>query len=68
VVNLIPYNPQRDAAYRTPLETSVTRFMMRLRGQGIFAKRRLTRGSTLMGACGQLGNPDLHRRPLTDCR
>jgi 23S rRNA (adenine2503-C2)-methyltransferase len=56
VVNLIPYNPQRDAAYETPSESSVKQFSLRLRDKGVFVKRRLTRGRTLMGACGQLGN------------
>ncbi|HXQ20901.1 MAG TPA: 23S rRNA (adenine(2503)-C(2))-methyltransferase RlmN [Candidatus Acidoferrales bacterium] len=63
VVNVIPYNPQRDAAYATPSEDIVLRFMLRLRDQGIFVKRRITRGRDLMGACGQLGNPALRRRP-----
>jgi 23S rRNA (adenine2503-C2)-methyltransferase len=57
VVNLIPYNPQRDAAYATPSEETVLRFMRRLRERGIFVKRRITQGRDLMGACGQLGNP-----------
>jgi len=63
VVNLIPYNPQRDAAYATPPEETVMRFFARLRSRGIFVKRRLTHGRDLMGACGQLGNPALRRRP-----
>ena len=61
VVNLIPYNPQRDAAYETPSETTILRFMQELRSLGIFVKRRLPRGRDLMGACGQLGNPLLAR-------
>jgi 23S rRNA (adenine2503-C2)-methyltransferase len=62
VVNLIPYNPQRDAAYATPSEDAVLRFMRRLRDHGIFVKRRITQGRDLMGACGQLGNPALRRQ------
>jgi 23S rRNA (adenine2503-C2)-methyltransferase len=61
VVNLIPYNPQRDAVYATPPEATVLRFMRDLREQHIFVKRRLPRGRDLMGACGQLGNPLLAR-------
>lgn len=61
VVNLIPYNPQRDAAYETPDEATIMRFMAELRRNRIFVKRRLTRGRDLMGACGQLGNPALRR-------
>jgi 23S rRNA (adenine2503-C2)-methyltransferase len=56
VVNLIPYNPQRDATYETPSEETVARFFAHLRSRGIFVKRRLTHGRDLMGACGQLGN------------
>ncbi len=61
VVNLIPYNPQRDALYETPDENRVLAFYNELRGRGIFAKRRLTYGRDLMGACGQLGNPTIRR-------
>jgi len=61
VVNLIPYNPQRDAPYEAPSEATVFAFLRRLRAQGIFVKRRITYGQDLMGACGQLGNPALRR-------
>jgi 23S rRNA (adenine2503-C2)-methyltransferase len=63
VVNLIPYNPQSDAAYAAPDDETITRFLRRLRAGGIFVKRRVTQGRKLMGACGQLGNPALRRRP-----
>jgi 23S rRNA (adenine2503-C2)-methyltransferase len=62
VVNLIPYNPQRDAAYAAPADDTVTAFLRRLRANGIFAKWRVTQGRNLMGACGQLGNAALRRR------
>ena len=55
VVNLIPYNPQRDAAYETPSDDTIMTFLRRLRAHGIFVKRRVTHGRDLMGACGQLG-------------
>jgi 23S rRNA (adenine2503-C2)-methyltransferase len=67
VVNLIPYNPQRDAAYATPSEDTVLRFLRRLRSHGIFVKRRVTQGRDLMGACGQLGNSEV-RRLVAGCR
>jgi len=63
IVNLIPYNPQRDAAYETPDEAAIFRFMAELRRNHIFVKRRLTHGRDLMGACGQLGNPALRKSP-----
>jgi 23S rRNA (adenine2503-C2)-methyltransferase len=61
VVNLIPYNPQRDAPYATPSDDTIQRFLHRLRAHGIFVKRRVTQGRDLMGACGQLGNPEIRR-------
>jgi 23S rRNA (adenine2503-C2)-methyltransferase len=45
VVNLIPYNPQREA-----------RFAAELRRCDTFVTRRLAKGRDLLGACGQLGN------------
>jgi len=57
VVNLIPYNPQRDAAYAPPEGATMLAFLRRLRTRGIFVKRRVTQGCNVMGACGQLGNP-----------
>jgi 23S rRNA (adenine2503-C2)-methyltransferase len=61
VVNLIPYNPQRDASYDAPDNDTIGVFLRRLRANGIFVKRRVTQGRKLMGACGQLGNPALGR-------
>lgn len=61
IVNLIPYNPQRDAPYAAPTDETTLRFLTRLRSHGVFVKRRVTRGRDLMGACGQLGNPALRR-------
>jgi 23S rRNA (adenine2503-C2)-methyltransferase len=63
VVNLIPYNPQRDAAYAAPSDDTVTAFLRRLRDNGIFAKWRVPQGRGLMGACGQLGNLALRGTP-----
>ena len=64
VVNLIPYNPQRDAAYETPSDDAVFAFWQRLRSHGIFVKRRQTQGRDLMGACGQLGNQTARQQTL----
>jgi 23S rRNA (adenine2503-C2)-methyltransferase len=57
VVNLIPYNPQRDARFATPDEATIDRFAAALRHGGTFVTRRRTKGRDLLGACGQLGNP-----------
>ena len=59
IVNLIPYNPQRDAAYAAPDDASIIRYAAALRCAGVFVKRRLTKGRDLLGACGQLGNGGL---------
>ncbi len=61
IVNLIPYNPQNNAAFETPNEERIGAFLFRLKEQGIFVKRRVTHGRDLMGACGQLGNPEIRR-------
>jgi 23S rRNA (adenine2503-C2)-methyltransferase len=54
VVNLIPYNPQREPSFERPAETTVLAFLRELRARGIFAKRRITHGDTVEAACGQL--------------
>lgn len=61
-VNLIPYNPQRDAAFETPDDETMKRFLDRLKERGRFAKWRVTKGRSQMSACGQLGNPEPARR------
>jgi 23S rRNA (adenine2503-C2)-methyltransferase len=61
-VNLIPYNPRRNSPWPAPTEESVTRFMSLLAAAGAYVKRRRTKGRDLMGACGQLGNPQIRRR------
>jgi 23S rRNA (adenine2503-C2)-methyltransferase len=67
-VNLIPYNPRRNSPWAAPAEADVTRFMEWLAAAGAYVKRRRTKGRDMMGACGQLGNPEIRRRkhiPLT---
>ncbi|HSP98708.1 MAG TPA: 23S rRNA (adenine(2503)-C(2))-methyltransferase RlmN [Candidatus Dormibacteraeota bacterium] len=56
VVNLIPYNPQREARFAAPDEATIDRFAAELRRAGTFVTRRRTKGRDLLGACGQLGN------------
>lgn len=57
VVNLIPYNPQREATYAPPTESATLDFLRTLRNRGVFAKRRLTQGQNIAAACGQLATP-----------
>ncbi len=59
VVNLIPYNPQRDATYERPSDEVILAFLAELRRNHVFVKWRRSRGRDMMGACGQLGNPAL---------
>lgn len=63
-VNLIPYNPRRDSPWPAPEESDVTRFMEWLAAAGAYVKRRRTKGRDMMGACGQLGNPEIRKRKL----
>lgn len=65
LVNVIPYNPRDHSPWPAPDEADVDRFMRRLAEQGVYAKRRRTKGRDTMAACGQLGNPSLRRKPAT---
>ena len=57
-VNLIPYNPVgpglSGVAYRRPEPQRVARFLGLLRGAGVVAHVRETRGDDVSAACGQL--------------
>jgi 23S rRNA (adenine2503-C2)-methyltransferase len=61
-VNLIPYNPRRNSPWPAPTEEAVTAFMSILAESGAYVKRRRTKGRDMMGACGQLGNPEIRKR------
>lgn len=61
-LNVIPYNPRRDSPWPAPDEATVDRFIRRAIENGQFVKRRGTKGRDVMGACGQLGNPEIRRR------
>ena len=62
VVNLIPYNPQRDPSFAAPDEATIAAFAAELRRGGAFVTRRRPKGRDLLGACGQLGNGQTLRR------
>jgi len=57
LLNLIPYNPGREALSRAPTEEEVERFALWLREAGCEVRRRATKGASIMAACGQLGGP-----------
>jgi 23S rRNA (adenine2503-C2)-methyltransferase len=64
VLNLIPYNPRRNSPWPAPTEERVEEFMGWLVGEGVFVKRRRTKGRAMMGACGQLGSAEIRGRSL----
>ena len=57
LVNLIPYNPGSTPLTRAPEEGEVERFIGWLRAEGLPVRERVTKGRSVMAACGQLGNP-----------
>lgn len=54
-VNVIPYNPGSAPIARAPEPDEVEGFVERLRGHGLAVRRRVTKGRSIMAACGQLG-------------
>lgn len=61
LLNLIPYNPGHAPLTRAPEEREVEQFMGWLREEGLAVRRRVTKGRSIMAACGQLGNAELRR-------
>ncbi len=53
-VNLIPFNPHEEAAYRAPSREAVDRFRTVLLSAGIQTITRERRGGDIRAACGQL--------------
>ena len=63
LVNVIPYNPGGIALTRAPTDAEVERFVGWLRDHGVAVRLRITKGRSVMAACGQLGNVELRRKP-----
>jgi len=61
LVNLIPYNPGSIPLTHAPDEPEVERFITLLRAEGLPVRERVTKGRSVMAACGQLGNPSARR-------
>jgi 23S rRNA (adenine2503-C2)-methyltransferase len=59
MVNVIPYNPGTAPLTRAPSEDEIARFIEQLRGHGLPVRLRITKGRSVMAACGQLGNVEL---------
>ncbi len=62
LINLIPYNPGSAPLTRAPREEEVVAFISALRAEGLAVRRRITKGRSIMAACGQLGDPAARRR------
>lgn len=62
LVNLIPYNPGSAPLTRAPEEAEIDRFLTWLKDAGALVRRRVTKGRSMMAACGQLGNVELRRQ------
>jgi len=62
LVNLIPYNPGNAPLTRAPQEDEIVQFIEWLREEGLPVRRRITKGRSIMAACGQLGNVELRRK------
>jgi 23S rRNA (adenine2503-C2)-methyltransferase len=54
-INLIPWNPVPGLDFKTPSQTESSRFLKMLTDAGLNASLRTRRGSSIAGACGQLG-------------
>lgn len=63
LVNVIPYNPRESSPWSAPREEDVDRFVEWARAEGLYVKRRRTKGRDTMAACGQLGNLAYRRKP-----
>lgn len=63
LVNVIPYNPREASPWGAPAEEDVDRFVAWCREEGMYVKRRRTKGRDTMAACGQLGNLAHGRKP-----
>lgn len=61
LVNLIPYNPGTQPLTRAPDEVEIDQFIGWLREEGLPVRERVTKGRSVMAACGQLGNPEARR-------
>lgn len=62
LVNVIPYNPGSAPLTRAPSEEEIDTFIGWLREEGVPVRRRITKGRSVMAACGQLGNAELREK------
>ncbi len=62
LVNLIPYNPGTQPLTRAPEEHEIDQFIAWLRAEGLPVRERVTKGRSVMAACGQLGNAEARKQ------
>lgn len=62
LVNVIPYNPGSAPMTRAPSDGEIDTFIGWLRAEGIPVRQRITKGRSVMAACGQLGDPSARAR------
>jgi 23S rRNA (adenine2503-C2)-methyltransferase len=65
IVNVIPYNPGTKPLARAPEAEEVERFIRLIEEGGIPVRQRITKGRSMMAACGQLGNLELKKKRLS---
>lgn len=63
-VNLIPYNAQSKGRFAPPTEETLKAFQKYLKDRGYNTMLRVTRGRSIMAACGQLGNRELRKKSI----
>ena len=56
MIHLIPFNPGTLPITRAPAEPEIERFVGWLRAAGLPVRRRITKGRSVMAACGQLAS------------
>jgi 23S rRNA (adenine2503-C2)-methyltransferase len=62
-INLIPYNAQRKGPFTAPSAEKIDLFRKHLGQRGYHTHLRITKGRSIMAACGQLGN----KKNLKNC-
>lgn len=55
-INLIPYNPVKGSPWKAPTNEQINRIWNSLKNAGFYCRTRLSKGETMMAACGQLGS------------
>ena len=54
IVNLIPYNPASELSFVRPGRNEISKFTTMLDSLGVPHTRRMSKGQSINGACGQL--------------